>query len=98
LRLSLLPRHEADFTALRVKELVSVHWIGPMVIGVYVGILIDPRLRAWVSSKEWERQARGLPDQAVPPESSDEVPWDTGHWPTESDSDLFGSPLSDDRT
>jgi hypothetical protein len=81
-----------------VKELVSVHWIGPLVIGIYLGILIDPRLRAWMSSKDWERQARGLPEPAVPPESSDELQRDAGQWTTEADPDLLGSSLSDDRT
>jgi hypothetical protein len=38
---------------------MTVHWIVPMVLGIYVGVLIAPFLRAWGASKDWEREARG---------------------------------------
>jgi hypothetical protein len=40
-----------------------VEWVCSFVIGVYVGILLDPWFRAWVTQNEWARQARDLEEQ-----------------------------------
>jgi hypothetical protein len=40
-----------------------VQWIVPLLIGIYVGILIDPWLRAWITQNDWARQARYLEDR-----------------------------------
>jgi hypothetical protein len=37
-----------------------VQWIAPLLIGIYLGILIDPWLRAWITQNDWARQARHL--------------------------------------
>jgi hypothetical protein len=37
-----------------------VQWIAPLVIGIYVGILVDPWLRAWITQNHWARQDRKL--------------------------------------
>jgi hypothetical protein len=44
-----------------------VQWIAPLVIGIYVGILVDPWLRAWITQNDWARQARSL-DERKPTE------------------------------
>jgi hypothetical protein len=38
-----------------------IHWIAPLLIGIYLGILIDLPLRSWVATKQWEQQARETP-------------------------------------
>jgi hypothetical protein len=43
-----------------------VQWIAPLLIGIYLGILIDPWLRAWIAQNDWARQARGLEDRTAP--------------------------------
>ena len=40
-----------------------VQWIVPLVIGIYVGILVDPWLRAWITQNDWARQARRLDER-----------------------------------
>jgi hypothetical protein len=67
------------------------HWITPLLIGVYIGILIGPGLRVWAASKDWERQARG---DITPPESwsHNEVIQNESRIP---DLDWFDDPLSD---
>ena len=40
-----------------------VQWIAPLVIGIYVGILVDPWLRAWITQNDWARQARSLDER-----------------------------------
>jgi hypothetical protein len=40
-----------------------VQWIAPLLIGIYLGILIDPWLRAWITQNDWARQARHLEDR-----------------------------------
>jgi hypothetical protein len=47
-----------------------VQWIAPLVIGIYVGILVDPWLRAWIMQNDWARQARRL-DERNPAEVDD---------------------------
>lgn len=42
-----------------------IHWIAPLLIGIYLGILIDPWLRAWITQNDWARQARDLEDRKV---------------------------------
>jgi hypothetical protein len=73
-----------------------VHWIGPLVIGVYLGILIDPWLRRWWSSKEWERGVRGKPATEPSEGITEDAEWADDTWHVGS-SDLIAAPLSDDR-
>jgi hypothetical protein len=42
-----------------------VQWIAPLLIGIYLGILIDPWLRAWITQNDWARQASSLEDRNV---------------------------------
>jgi hypothetical protein len=37
-----------------------VEWISPFIIGIFVGFLVDPWLRAWIMRNDWARQERKL--------------------------------------
>jgi hypothetical protein len=73
------------------------HWFPPLLLGIYVGILIDPWLRSWIASKDWERHARGAADLSRSDEIVDDI-WDELDWPTDRTSPAVQPPLSDDRT
>ena len=61
-----------------------IHWIAPMLLGIYFGILVGPVLRAWVASKEWEREARAGSDWTWSV-SSEDADHGFGHdWPTDA--------------
>jgi hypothetical protein len=40
-----------------------VEWITPFIIGIFVGCLVDPWLRAWIVRNDWARQERQLQAQ-----------------------------------
>lgn len=69
-----------------------VQWIGPFVIGIYVGILIDPWVRAWIAENEqaWQRQA--LEDDEFSEHPSAQVSWSDYDWladqPVDSQADV----------
>jgi hypothetical protein len=46
-----------------------VEWISPFIIGIFVGFLVDPWLRAWIMRNDWARQERKL--EAEIPSASD---------------------------
>jgi hypothetical protein len=73
-----------------------VEWISPFVIGVFVGFLVDPWLRAWIMQNDWARQERNLETDkpsaggSTPiiwsdPESLEEEPADPGSDPASLD-------------
>ncbi|MDP9234775.1 MAG: hypothetical protein M3P01_09540 [Actinomycetota bacterium] len=49
-----------------------VQWTAPLLIGIYLGILIDPWLRAWITQNDWARQARHLEDRKAKKKDSGE--------------------------
>lgn len=57
-----------------------VEWIGPFVIGVYVGILIDPWVRAWIAEKEWARQPQDLTGDEFSETPSAQISWSDYEW------------------
>jgi hypothetical protein len=74
-----------------------VHWFPPLVLGIYLGILVDPWLRSWIASKDWERHARGPAAFSRPEEIVDDI-WDDLDWPNDRVREALPAPLSDDRT
>jgi hypothetical protein len=63
-----------------------VQWVGPFVIGIYVGILIDPWFRAWIAQNEWARQLQESEDPE-PQDLSGEISWQDYEWLTEQPPD-----------
>ncbi|MDP9224954.1 MAG: hypothetical protein M3P18_14140 [Actinomycetota bacterium] len=57
-----------------------VQWVGPSVIGFYLGVLIGPWLRGWIAEKEWTRQARGPQDAPRSESTWGRVSWSDYEW------------------
>ncbi len=57
-----------------------VQWVGPWVVGFYVGVLIGPWLRCWIAEKEWTRQARVLEDEPPSESAFARVSWSDYEW------------------
>jgi hypothetical protein len=74
-----------------------VQWLPPLVLGIYLGILVDPWLRSWMASKDWERHARGTAGFTRPEEIVDDI-WEELDRPKDRAPEAWRAPLSDDRT
>jgi hypothetical protein len=69
-----------------------IQLVGSFVIGIYVGILVDPWFRAWVTQNEWARQARESEDLDPSLNLSRQISCDDYEWlanqPADSSSEV----------